>query len=238
MLDSDGIMVRKGTKVLESETNEKFKVDFDAFKMDDRIAEKVNRLKGKIKICIASGRHMLSLKNIYGKVFDRKMMFISENGNFLYQNGKNEQMMVYEDEYYELLAKIKEATKKFPGVNGCEPKENFISINCNREIKEMYKIVEDLDKNKILQVMWVADEVFDVLHKDMSKGVGVRLVMERLGLDRENVIAIGDGLNDVAMLEEAGIAVSGNPEKIKMPYWTTGEELPGEQLIDYLLENL
>ncbi|WP_062517347.1 HAD hydrolase family protein [Demequina gelatinilytica] len=42
----------------------------------------------------------------------------------------------------------------------------------------------------------------------VHKAVGVAAVVERLGLAREHVIAFGDGLNDVEMLEYAGIGVA------------------------------
>src|SRR4051794_3311640 len=42
----------------------------------------------------------------------------------------------------------------------------------------------------------------------VHKAVGMKLVTEHLGLDQAQVIAIGDGLNDVEMLEYAGVGVA------------------------------
>ena len=36
---------------------------------------------------------------------------------------------------------------------------------------------------------------------------------ERLGLDKDETLAVGDGANDIAMVEEAGLGVGFNPKK-------------------------
>lgn len=43
---------------------------------------------------------------------------------------------------------------------------------------------------------------------DVHKATGMAVVVERLGIDRRDVVAFGDGLNDVEMLEYAGVAVA------------------------------
>ena len=54
----------------------------------------------------------------------------------------------------------------------------------------------------------------DVIPKDGGKDVGVRAAMERYGLSSEEVIAFGDGENDMTMLALAGTSVAmGNGEE-------------------------
>lgn len=48
----------------------------------------------------------------------------------------------------------------------------------------------------------------DLLPRDGGKGVGVRLTMERYGFAPEEVMAFGDGDNDMPMLEAAGLSVA------------------------------
>ena len=53
----------------------------------------------------------------------------------------------------------------------------------------------------------------DVMPRDGGKGTGVRAVMERCGFAREEVMAFGDGENDMSMMAQAGISVAmGNGE--------------------------
>lgn len=42
----------------------------------------------------------------------------------------------------------------------------------------------------------------------INKALGIQTVIDHLGLDREQVVAVGDGLNDIEMLEFAGVAVA------------------------------
>ncbi len=65
----------------------------------------------------------------------------------------------------------------------------------------------------------------DIVPKDGGKGVGVRATMEQYGLGRDEVMAVGDGENDMPMLELAGVAVAmGNGEdQVKaMAHYVTG----------------
>lgn len=54
----------------------------------------------------------------------------------------------------------------------------------------------------------------DILSKNGGKGVGIQAVLERYGLHREEIMAFGDGENDMSMLALAGIGVAmGNGEE-------------------------
>ncbi|HMF57739.1 MAG TPA: Cof-type HAD-IIB family hydrolase [Pyrinomonadaceae bacterium] len=55
--------------------------------------------------------------------------------------------------------------------------------------------------------------LLDIIHPEASKGAGVAAAARELGLMREEVMAIGDNLNDLEMLEYAGTGViMGNSE--------------------------
>jgi phosphoserine phosphatase len=86
--------------------------------------------------------------------------------------------------------------------------------------------------------MWVAGEAWDIQRKDVSKGAGIKKIMGLLKLKKENLLAVGDGLNDKEMVEMAGIGVSADINDLKAQYYTVGKGLGGEILIDYLLRKL
>jgi Cof subfamily protein (haloacid dehalogenase superfamily) len=48
----------------------------------------------------------------------------------------------------------------------------------------------------------------EILSKGVSKGTGVNLIAERLGIKQEEIICIGDSGNDIAMIEYAGLGVA------------------------------
>ncbi len=57
----------------------------------------------------------------------------------------------------------------------------------------------------------------EILPPGVDKGTAVRALAERLGVPREAIVAVGDNLNDLAMIEYAGLGVAmGNaPETLR-----------------------
>ncbi len=62
---------------------------------------------------------------------------------------------------------------------------------------------------KLLLTLYPAQDfaLLDILHPDVSKGAGLSAVADELKLRREEVLAVGDNLNDLEMLEYAGTGV-------------------------------
>lgn len=60
-------------------------------------------------------------------------------------------------------------------------------------------------------------EYLEFLNKDVDKGVGLKELAKFYGIERKNIIAFGDGENDIEMLEFAGtgVALSNAKEKVK-----------------------
>jgi Cof subfamily protein (haloacid dehalogenase superfamily) len=53
-----------------------------------------------------------------------------------------------------------------------------------------------------------AEYYLEILDKRVNKGAGVKALAERLSISRQEVMAIGDQENDLAMLEYAGLGVA------------------------------
>lgn len=71
------------------------------------------------------------------------------------------------------------------------------------------------DRVKVLSTIYPKLDfaLVDVLHPEVSKGVGVKAVADELKLKRAEVMAIGDNFNDLEMLQYAGTCVlMGNAE--------------------------
>lgn len=72
-----------------------------------------------------------------------------------------------------------------------------------------------------------------------TKGLALVALAEYLGLDRSKTIAMGDGLNDISMLEEAGIGIAmanGCNEALDAADWVTGH--CDEDGVAYAIEQL
>lgn len=62
----------------------------------------------------------------------------------------------------------------------------------------------------------LGDRAGELFMADLNKSVGVEVMTQRLGIDRADIVAIGDGYNDLEMLEYADTAVviAGAPEPV------------------------
>lgn len=67
----------------------------------------------------------------------------------------------------------------------------------------------------------------DIIPKDSNKGVGIRRMAEKYGIDISETMAFGDGNNDIEMLQAAGIGVAmgnaGDDVKAVADYVTTAD---------------
>lgn len=235
VLDSDGVCIPRGTEIRESYQSGLYSLNFKTRVISESLAGKVNRLKKRINVAFASGRGLLYIQSIYSPLIDSKTILIAENGAVLFRNNKIEHYP-FNDDYIDLLREIRNEVNGLP-VYGFEPKHFILTVHSPREFQEVYEIVRKKDHNHNLRIMWNG-EAFDIQSKDISKGAALERLIRELGLEKEQVIAIGDRINDKEMLDIAGIGVSADKEALPAEYWTVSDKLPGEALVDYLLENL
>ena len=64
------------------------------------------------------------------------------------------------------------------------------------EVKEKYTVLKS------------APYFLEILDKRVTKGTGVKSLADALGIQPEEVMAIGDQENDIAMIEYAGVGVA------------------------------
>ena len=235
ILDSDGVSLPRGTDILEKEGPDFYQAAIKTNKITDGLAEKLGRLKKRMVICMSSGRGLIYLQSMYGKILGEGTILQAENGNLSLIEGRIKQHFEYNGKYFKKMALIREEIKKLP-IHGFEPKQFIMSVHADREITEVYEIVKRNDPENELRVMWNG-EAFDIQKKIVSKGEGLKRLMQELKINREETIAMGDRINDKELLEMAGIGVSADINTLKAEYWTTGEQLGGEVLVEYLLKN-
>lgn len=59
----------------------------------------------------------------------------------------------------------------------------------------------------VLRYLW-ADGYLELVPENGDKGSAIKLIAERLGVERRDVVAFGDGLNDLTMIKWAGHSVA------------------------------
>jgi Cof subfamily protein (haloacid dehalogenase superfamily) len=80
--------------------------------------------------------------------------------------------------------------------------------------REMRDKLSDMVGDTAVVVQAIPSSI-EVLPQGASKGAGVARLLEDLGIAWENVLAIGDGENDIEMLQAAGIGVAmGNANEL------------------------
>jgi len=60
-------------------------------------------------------------------------------------------------------------------------------------------------------------EFLNIIHPGVSKGTALRFLAKELGYHHTEIVAIGDGMNDISLLKEAGLAIAMGdaPDEVK-----------------------
>ncbi|OHS35533.1 Cof-type HAD-IIB family hydrolase [Staphylococcus sp. HMSC62A08] len=67
---------------------------------------------------------------------------------------------------------------------------------------------QELAKSPNLAVSTSSRGNLEITHSDAQKGIALATIAKQLGIDLENVMALGDNLNDISMLERVGYPVA------------------------------
>ena len=120
----------------------------------------------------------------------------------------------------DVKAKVKEMNRGLDKVH---------AMFANRE--ERRAAWEELAKIPDITISSALDNNIEINGKDVNKGKGLLKLGEMLGIRREEIMACGDGLNDLQMLREVGFAVAmenGAKEvKLAADYITVSNEEDG-----------
>lgn len=229
IFDVDGVLVRRGTHI----TQENNITTLETKHILKKQIEQIKQLKEKgFIINISSGRGLYMLQDIFREVLD----FVSltyENGSATWNRGEITQHV----NSFPYLHKIQNelCSVKHMNIKGFEPKEIIITIHATDRVEEIEKIVK---KYENLYCIWNS-EAYDIGVKNLqTKGMGVKNTINLFNLKKENVLAIGDNLNDKELLDEAGIAVSADKTRVNGDYYIPlkGTKLPAEVLMEQILK--
>lgn len=234
--DCDGVTVKRGTEVQERGNELKVKT----YTLSDSLLKKLNLLKKRFRINFSSGRSLLYLDRMFGKVLWENASLQGENGIFTLINGEVVQHEKFSkkrlEEINNMKVAIRDLMKANKDIRGFEPKQFLITPHCWKEVSEIREIVKRYDTKDEYYCLWNG-EAYDIGLKWLNKGNGLKHLVKFLKLDMKQTMSIGNGPNDVEMVDYAGIGVTTDPKVIKGDFYTTGRlHLGGEELVDKLLE--
>ncbi len=223
VFDVDGVLVPRGTKI---------KQDGNTTTLETKVIgaseiKQITELSQKgFLINISSGRGLYMLQEMFRDI----LPFVSltyECGSATWHQGKIYQHVNSFEHFIGIFPKLK--ALKDSRIKGFEPKEFIITIHCDEEVKEIEELVAS-EKN--LVTVWNG-EAYDILiRNDQTKAVGLRQVIDIFDLKKENVVAIGDNVNDMELLAEAGLPISADETRVegKFSVPLKGEFLPAHVL--------
>lgn len=136
-------------------------------------------------------------------------------------------VQLYTDKF--LIEKYTERSKRYEELTNTpvEVIEDLTTIPSSIKVLYNYIANEKLEKLRLeiiekhgdkFNVFYSKPHYIEVLNKEANKGLAVQELARMLNIKREEVIAVGDGFNDVSMLDYAGlgVAVQNAPEGVKM----------------------
>lgn len=200
----------------------------------DRVAQAVQHAQQHVHVALATGRPMdlaqeiIDVLNLTGpsvfnggaeiidtvsKTFLHEQLLSSESIRELVTLSEALGVNVYsdKDEYGTPLSasdNLETTAKLFIG--------NIPTEEANH-LAEMFNSVKAVSAH--ITTSWDDGDVVDIhiTHEHATKRYGVEKLMEILGIKKNEVIAIGDGYNDLPMLEAAGfrVAMGNAPDEIK-----------------------
>lgn len=234
--DCDGVTVKRGTKI--EEKGQSLKVETHT--LSGELLNKLLLLKKHFHLTFSSGRSLLYLDRMYGKVLWDDASLQGENGIFTLIDGQVIQHEKFTQDELEKINRMKIEIRELMRINkdirGFEPKQFLITPHCWQEVPKIPKIVKKHDIKDEFYCQWNG-EAYDIAPRRLNKGNGLRYLAELLEIKMNQAIAVGNGPNDREMVKYAGIGVTTDPKEIKGDFYTTGElHLGGEELIDKLLE--
>ena len=188
------------------------------------------------KVLIASGRPVKGLRGY------AEELHLKENGGYILSlNGgyimscADEKVLYdvkvpkkYYKEIYELSKKhgVNLLTYQGETVISEDIDDEYLDIEARlnglpkKKVDNLYEYL-DFEVNKFLMtgdgdyLAEVEKDVFEILPKDVNKGKALEALLAILGVDRDELMAFGDGYNDKTMVEYAGLGVAmGNAKDV------------------------
>lgn len=134
-------------------------------------------------------------KEIHTQIYIKDRVFVSKVNAYSEAYGKMASVAVEEADLFKLLEKEPEGLEK---------------ILCIGEEIELKKAGDELRKIYADRLHFTSSKAhfFDMIHPDVNKGAALKALADGWNIKQEEVMAIGDSINDREMITYAGIGVA------------------------------
>ena len=171
--------------------------------------------ENNVRIAICSGKTCDYLCGFMRQVGFKNPILIGENGAVIRFGidlpPKQYYKIPFSEEAKESLKKMRNILEeKFPHI-WFQP--NKIGVTpfprSEKEFEEIAKVIEEQKELKDIKVFRHVDS-FDIVPEQVDKATGIKFLLNIMEIEQNEIIAVGDGVNDYPMFEIAGYAVGVN----------------------------
>lgn len=145
-------------------------------------------------------------------IFKQKGWYLqSYVDDVLYVAERNEKAL-----YYEKLARVSATALGDDFYTWRQTPTKMLAMAEPNEVKVMQKLLQSLFGDKLYLAL-SKPTYLEMVNPAVNKGTALAFLAEKLGIERQEVMAVGDSFNDLDMIEYAGLGVAmGNaPEEVK-----------------------
>ncbi|WP_078593405.1 Cof-type HAD-IIB family hydrolase [Evansella clarkii] len=193
-----------------------------------------------VTVVLSTGRTLATCRD-YAQALGLSSYLVTSNGSEIYnESGEIVERNLLETEYIQMMVEL---TEKHPTKFWAAAVEDVFlnkmpeNISDYNWIKFGFDVEDDRVREEIYNVLSQKGSLeisnssptnLEINALGINKAKALKRVCELLGISMENVIAMGDSLNDIAMIEEAGIGVAmGNAQEMvkKTADYVTGTNL-------------
>ena len=176
--------------------------------ISNKVSKTIKILENQgVRIAFSSGKNISYLEKIAQNIGINKPIIVAENGCVIFDIAENKEVWLTErtspinkirekilDKYSELVEEQLNTVEFTFSVTRLQPEAVFYIKSLINEYSERVHVYEYAG-------------CFDILPMGIDKGVGLARVKRIYGFKKEDVVAIGDGENDIPMFREAGLAL-------------------------------
>ena len=87
------------------------------------------------------------------------------------------------------------------------PVAKYIIVGEHNKLLPVEKVLKEKHGN-LLDIFFSEDYFLEVVPKGVAKDKSLEALLDKIGIKREELIACGDGMNDLPMIEYAGLGVA------------------------------
>jgi HAD superfamily hydrolase (TIGR01484 family) len=223
------------------------------------IIEKIKFISKCIPVSLASGRIFSSVLE-YSTLLGLTSPQISDNGAIIFDPQKNNKIIFRESIDCSISTEIFDLLDKnnfyyFASADGETLDRNSIDkanknvniITCiHDDVKEYLSISNFLDNSKISLVLSTGsmdEKYISFMPKNINKSIAIKEYAKVLKLNKSEIFALGDGPNDIEMLDSVGVSVAmGNSVKevfeVSKFYTDTYKDCGTENVLDWIIKSL